>query len=73
MALADFRSYVDAQDRVEAAYRDEDAWTRSAILNVARTGFFRLGPLDAGLPGPHLGRVAPPLSVKWIHVVRFRR
>ncbi|WP_084079453.1 glycogen/starch/alpha-glucan phosphorylase [Demequina sp. NBRC 110057] len=40
MALADFRSYVDAQDRVEAAYRDEDAWTRSAILNVARTGFF---------------------------------
>jgi glycogen phosphorylase len=40
MALADYRSYVDAQDRVDAAYRDEHAWTRSAILNVARTGFF---------------------------------
>ncbi len=40
MALADFRAYVDAQDRVEAAYGDYEAWSRSAILNVARTGFF---------------------------------
>ncbi|WP_062070635.1 glycogen/starch/alpha-glucan phosphorylase [Demequina sediminicola] len=40
MALADFRSYVDAQERVEAAYADQDGWTRSAILNTARTGFF---------------------------------
>ncbi|WP_061961335.1 glycogen/starch/alpha-glucan phosphorylase [Demequina flava] len=40
MALADFRSYVDAQARVEAAYADEDGWTRSAILNTARTGYF---------------------------------
>ncbi|WP_203653773.1 glycogen/starch/alpha-glucan phosphorylase [Demequina activiva] len=40
MALADFRSYVDAQDRVEAYYGDFEAWSRSAILNVARSGFF---------------------------------
>ncbi|MCR2827225.1 glycogen/starch/alpha-glucan phosphorylase, partial [Microbacterium sp. zg.Y909] len=40
MVLADYRSYIDAQARVDAAYGDRDAWTRSAILNVARTGFF---------------------------------
>ncbi|HRW18912.1 MAG TPA: glycogen/starch/alpha-glucan phosphorylase, partial [Dermatophilaceae bacterium] len=40
MTLADFQSYLDAQERVEAAYRDVDGWTKSAILNVARTGFF---------------------------------
>lgn len=40
MALADFRSYVDAQERVEAYYGDYEAWSRSAILNVARSGFF---------------------------------
>ena len=40
MALADFQSYIDAQARVEEKYADPDAWTRSAILNVARTGFF---------------------------------
>lgn len=40
MALADFQSYLDAQARVDAAYRDVDGWTRSAVLNVARSGFF---------------------------------
>ena len=40
MALADYRAYIDAQDKVGAAYADTDAWTRSAILNVARSGFF---------------------------------
>ena len=38
--LKDFRSYADAQKRVEAAYRDEAGWTRSAILNVANVGKF---------------------------------
>jgi len=40
MALADFRSYLDVSDKVEKAYADPDAWSRSAILNVARTGYF---------------------------------
>lgn len=40
MVLADFQSYLDAQDRVEAAYADPDAWSRAAVLNVARSGFF---------------------------------
>ncbi len=40
MALADFRAYVDAQERVEQYYLDYEAWSRSAVLNVARSGFF---------------------------------
>ena len=38
--LKDFRSYEAAQMRVEAAYRDAEAWSRSAILNVAHVGKF---------------------------------
>ena len=38
--LADFKSYAEAQKRVEAAYRDEKNWARSAILNVACSGKF---------------------------------
>ncbi|MFT4166600.1 MAG: glycogen/starch/alpha-glucan phosphorylase [Microlunatus sp.] len=40
MALADYESYIEAQDKVATAYADTEAWTRSAILNVARSGFF---------------------------------
>ncbi len=40
LVLADYQAYLDAQDRVEEAYADEETWTRSAILNVARSGFF---------------------------------
>ena len=38
--LKDFRSYADAQKRVEEAYRDEEGWTRSALLNVSKSGKF---------------------------------
>ena len=40
MHLADLRSFIEAQSRVEAAYRDPEAWTQKAILNIARTGKF---------------------------------
>jgi len=38
--LKDFRSYAEAQKRVEAFYKDEEAWAKSAILNVACAGKF---------------------------------
>ena len=40
LALADYASYLEAQDRVELAYADQEQWSRMAILNVARSGFF---------------------------------
>ena len=38
--LKDFRSYADAQRRVEEAYRDKDRWARIALLNTASCGKF---------------------------------
>ena len=40
MTAADFRGYVDAQQRVAVAYRDPDNWTRMSILNTAASGKF---------------------------------
>src|SRR5208282_4213058 len=40
MLLADYRSYIECQERVSAAYRDRDRWNRMSILNVARMGKF---------------------------------
>ena len=38
--LKDFKSYAEAQKKVEAAYKDEAGWAKSAILNVACSGKF---------------------------------
>ncbi|EGC73963.1 hypothetical protein HMPREF0490_02470 [Lachnospiraceae bacterium 6_1_37FAA] len=38
--LKDFRSYAEAQKRVEAAYRDQDRWAKMALLNTASCGKF---------------------------------
>ena len=38
--LKDFKSYAEAQKRVEEAYRDEKRWARMAILNTACSGKF---------------------------------
>ncbi len=40
MLMADYRSYIECQEGVSAAYRDQDRWTRMSILNVARMGGF---------------------------------
>ena len=38
--LKDFRSYAEAQKRVMEAYKDEEGWAKSAILNIAHAGKF---------------------------------
>ena len=38
--LKDFKPYAEAQEKVEKAYRDEQGWARSAILNTACSGKF---------------------------------
>ncbi len=38
--LADFDSYVKAQEAVAAAYQDKMAWAKKALLNIARSGKF---------------------------------
>ena len=38
--LKDFHSYADAQKRVMEAYKDEEGWAKSAILNIAHAGKF---------------------------------
>jgi starch phosphorylase len=40
MTAADFRSYVDTQQRVAEAFRDKESWTRMSILNTAASGRF---------------------------------
>jgi starch phosphorylase len=40
MLMADYQSFIEAQDRVSTAYKNPDDWTRMSILNVARIGKF---------------------------------
>ncbi|CAN5353792.1 glycogen/starch/alpha-glucan phosphorylase [soil metagenome] len=40
LALADYRAYVDCQDKVSAAWEDGDRWSHMSILNTARSGKF---------------------------------
>ncbi|WP_033792622.1 glycogen phosphorylase [Pantoea septica] len=38
--LADYRSYVDTQDKVDELYRKPEEWQRRAALNIANMGYF---------------------------------
>jgi starch phosphorylase len=40
LTLADFRSYVDAQQEASAAYKDREKWLSMSIMNTASSGFF---------------------------------
>jgi hypothetical protein len=40
LLLADYQSYIDSQDQVSSAYRDQERWIRMSVLNVARMGKF---------------------------------
>jgi glycogen phosphorylase len=40
LALADYRSYVDCQDRVSSAWLNRDKWSHMSIFNTARSGKF---------------------------------
>ncbi len=40
LLFADYQAYIDCQDQVSAAYRDQEHWTRMSILNSARMGKF---------------------------------
>jgi starch phosphorylase len=65
LVLADFRSYLEVHGAVAAAWRDQERWIRSSILNVARVGRFSsdraireyardiwgLPPVDVRMPG----------------------
>ncbi len=48
LVLADFGSYLAAQETVEASFRDPDRWARMAILNVAGMGRFSSDVTIAG-------------------------
>lgn len=40
MLLADYGAYITAQDRVDEAYQNKEAWARMSLLNTARCSFF---------------------------------
>jgi starch phosphorylase len=40
LTIADLRAYIDAQARVDKAYRDQELWTRMSIMNTATSGKF---------------------------------
>jgi len=40
MLMADYQSYIDCQDRIGAAYQDQEHWSRLSIINAVRMGKF---------------------------------
>ncbi len=40
LLLADFKAYLDCQDRVDDCYRNPQQWVKKSIMNVAAMGYF---------------------------------
>ncbi|MCF8067635.1 MAG: glycogen/starch/alpha-glucan phosphorylase [Desulfobacterales bacterium] len=40
MVLADYRSYIESQEKVSSLYLNREEWTRKSILNTANMGYF---------------------------------
>ncbi|MBR2990805.1 MAG: glycogen/starch/alpha-glucan phosphorylase, partial [Solobacterium sp.] len=40
MVLADFRSYAEAQERIQKRFQDRRAWAKSCLINIAKSGYF---------------------------------
>lgn len=40
LVMADFRSYVDAWEKLTGSYGDQETWNRKALLNTASSGWF---------------------------------
>jgi starch phosphorylase len=61
LTAADFRSFVDTQERVASTYRDQERWTRMSILNTANSGKFSTDRtmLDYNSEIWHLSPVTP--------------
>ncbi len=57
--LADYASYMDCQERVSEAYRDQQYWTRMSILNAAGLGKFSSDQLPSGTIVERIWKVKP--------------
>ncbi len=66
LTLADYRSYVDAQDGIEVAWQDQDRWTRTSILTTARCAHFTSDRTvrEYSQRAWHLRAVAPPAAAR---------
>ena len=40
MVMADFASYIEAQDKASKLYTDRDVWNRMSLMNIANSGVF---------------------------------